>query len=71
MLALINAGIGFAKLQRAKTGWVDPTEVKFDQAGATPGLKPEDPEELNVMNTKELQNGRLATCCWLFGPRGC
>jgi hypothetical protein len=71
--ALIIAGIGFAELQRAKTGWVDPSEVKFDRAGALNadyypgdigfdplGLKPEDPEELNVMITKELQNGRLA-----------
>eukprot|EP00984_Skeletonema_dohrnii_P020919 scaffold10322_cov76-Skeletonema_dohrnii-CCMP3373.AAC.2 len=71
--ALIIAGIGFAELQRAKTGWVDPADVKFDQAGALNsdyypgdigfdplGLKPEDSEELDVMITKELQNGRLA-----------
>ena len=71
--ALIIAGIGFAELQRAKTGWVDPADVKFDQAGALNadyypgdigfdplGLKPEDPEELDIMITKELQNGRLA-----------
>ena len=63
----------FAELQRAKTGWVDPADVKFDQAGALNsdyypgdigfdplGLKPEDPEELDIMITKELQNGRLA-----------
>mmetsp|Transcript_10367 Transcript_10367/g.17170 ORF Transcript_10367/g.17170 Transcript_10367/m.17170 type:complete len:211 (-) Transcript_10367:162-794(-) len=71
--ALIIAGIGFAELQRAKTGWVDPADVKFDQAGKLNadyypgdigfdplGLKPEDAEELDVMITKELQNGRLA-----------
>ena len=71
--ALIIAGIGFAELQRAKTGWVDPADLKFDQAGKLNtdyypgdigfdplGLKPEDPEELNLMITKELQNGRLA-----------
>jgi hypothetical protein len=27
---------------------------------APPGLKPTDPEELRLMQTKELQNGRLA-----------
>ena len=71
--ALIIAGIGFAELQRAKTGFVDPAEVKFDNAGELNkdyypgdigfdplGLKPEDPAELDIMITKELQNGRLA-----------
>eukprot|EP00984_Skeletonema_dohrnii_P004817 scaffold1694_cov122-Skeletonema_dohrnii-CCMP3373.AAC.7 len=71
--ALIIAGIGFAELQRAKTGFVDPSETAFDQPGALNvdyypgdigfdplGLKPEDPEELDIMITKELQNGRLA-----------
>uniref|UniRef100_A0A7S0TDG5 Uncharacterized protein n=1 Tax=Skeletonema marinoi TaxID=267567 RepID=A0A7S0TDG5_9STRA len=70
--AIIIAAIGFAELQRAKTGFVDPADVKFDQAGALNsdyypgdigfdplGLKPEDSEELDVMITKELQNGRL------------
>ena len=31
-------------------------DIGFDPLG----LKPEDPEELNLMITKELQNGRLA-----------
>ena len=70
---LVIAGIGFAELQRAKTGWTDPSDAKFDQPGGLkedyyPGdigfdplmLKPEDPEELNLMITRELQNGRLA-----------
>ena len=33
-----------------------PGDIGFDPLG----LKPEDPEELNLMITKELQNGRLA-----------
>jgi len=70
---LVIAGIGFAELQRAKTGWQDPADAKFDQPGGLLdsyypgdigfdplGLKPEDPEEFNIMATKELQNGRLA-----------
>ena len=38
--------------------WVDyyPGDVGFDPLG----LKPEDPAEFEVMQTKELQNGRLA-----------
>ena len=71
--AIIVALIGFAELQRSKVGWVDPANAKFDQPGGLLdsyypgdigfdplGLKPEDPEEFNVMATKELQNGRLA-----------
>ena len=70
---LVIAAIGFAELQRAKTGWQDPADAKFDQPGGLledyyPGdigfdplmLKPEDPEEFDIMVTKELQNGRLA-----------
>jgi len=39
-------------------GFLDyyPGDIGFDPLG----LKPEDPEELNLMITKELQNGRLA-----------
>ena len=33
-----------------------PGDIGFDPLG----LKPEDPEELNMMITKDLQNGRLA-----------
>merc|ERR1719491_977656 len=70
---ILLAGIGFAELQRAKTGWVDPADTRYDQPGQLredyyPGdigfdplmLKPEDPEEFDIMQTKELQNGRLA-----------
>merc|ERR1719251_321950 len=54
--ALIVTLIGAAEAQRAQIGWVDPGDIGFDPLG----LKPEDPEELNVMITKELQHGRLA-----------
>ena len=53
-------------------GWVDPSDVPVPQPGLlldhySPGdigfdpigLKPSDPEEYNIMVTKELQNGRL------------
>mmetsp|Transcript_31094 Transcript_31094/g.47179 ORF Transcript_31094/g.47179 Transcript_31094/m.47179 type:complete len:234 (-) Transcript_31094:1480-2181(-) len=52
---------------------LDPSEVPVDQPGLLKsdyvpgdlgfdplGLKPEDPEEFMIMQTKELQNGRLA-----------
>ncbi|KAK1746667.1 chlorophyll a-b binding domain-containing protein [Skeletonema marinoi] len=71
--AIIIAAIGFAELQRAKAGFVDPTETSFDNPGELNadyypgdigfdplGLKPDDAEELDIMITKELQNGRLA-----------
>lgn len=71
--ALLLTGIGAAEQKRAVIGWKDPKDVKFDQPGALLedyipgdigfdplGLKPEDPEELAIMQTKELQNGRLA-----------
>ena len=71
--AIIIAAIGFAELQRAKTGFVDPSETSFDNPGELNadyypgdigfdplGLKPDDAEELDIMITKELQNGRLA-----------
>merc|ERR1712032_1002251 len=58
---------------RAKVGWVEPENVPVDQPGLmraeyVPGdigfdplkLKPEDPEEFRIMQTKELQHGRLA-----------
>ncbi len=60
--------------------------MKFDQAGTSTrtttlvildlipfplGLKPEDPEELDVLITKELQNGRLVfVAVGFFGVRG-
>jgi len=71
--ALIVTFIGAAEAQRAQIGWVDPKDVSYDQPGLLReeyypgdigfdplGLKPDDPEELNVMITKELQHGRLA-----------
>jgi hypothetical protein len=66
-------GIGGAELRRAETGWVDPVNVPVGKAGLLrtdyfPGdigfdplnLRPDDPEELKLMQTKELNNGRLA-----------
>jgi hypothetical protein len=71
--ALLLLSIGAAEQYRAEKGWVDPSEVPVDQPGLLRpeyipgdlgfdplGLKPEDPEEFKVMQTKELQNGRLA-----------
>ena len=69
----LTVAIGAAETRRAEIGWVEPENVPVDQPGLlraeyTPGdigfdplgLKPEDAEELKVMQTKELQNGRLA-----------
>ncbi|EJK48687.1 hypothetical protein THAOC_32497, partial [Thalassiosira oceanica] len=71
--ALIVTMIGAAEAQRAQKGWVDPAEQAPDQPGTLKddyypgdigfdplGIKPEDPEELDLMITRELQNGRLA-----------
>ena len=71
--ALIITFIGAAEAQRAQIGWVDPADASYDQPGLLRddyypgdikfdplGLRPEDPEELDLMITKELQNGRLA-----------
>ena len=54
-------------------GWVPPEQVPVDQPGLLRsdyipgdigfdplGLKPTDEEEFRIMQTKELQNGRLA-----------
>merc|ERR1712204_28436 len=69
---ILIVGIGASESQRLNIGWVDPKDVPADKAGLlredyTPGdigfdpfgLKPTDPEELKIMQTKELQNGRL------------
>ena len=69
----LGAGIAKAETARAEIGWVEPADVPFDKPGQLRdtyvpgdigfdplGLKPEDPEELDIMITKELQNGRLA-----------
>jgi len=71
--ALIVIAIGAAEAQRAQIGWVDPKDVAYDQPGLLRenyypgdigfdplGLRPEDPDEFNIMQTKELQHGRLA-----------
>jgi hypothetical protein len=66
-------GIGGAEVRRAETGWVDPVKVPVGKAGLLRadyfpgdigfdplGLRPDDPEALKLMQTKELNNGRLA-----------
>ena len=69
----LTIAIGAAETKRAQIGWVEPENVPVDQPGLLRadyipgdigfdplGLKPSDPEELKIMQTKELQNGRLA-----------
>eukprot|EP00521_Asterionellopsis_glacialis_P008121 CAMPEP_0195288106 /NCGR_PEP_ID=MMETSP0707-20130614/4902_1 /TAXON_ID=33640 /ORGANISM="Asterionellopsis glacialis, Strain CCMP134" /LENGTH=225 /DNA_ID=CAMNT_0040347931 /DNA_START=59 /DNA_END=736 /DNA_ORIENTATION=+ len=71
--ALLGAGIGASEFQRAKIGFVEPENVPYDQPGQLrekyiPGdigfdplsLMPTTEKELMEMQTKELQNGRLA-----------
>merc|ERR1711920_568693 len=70
---VIIAFIGAYEAQRAQTGWVDPADCPVDQPGMLKddympgdlkfdplGLKPEDDEEFLLMQTKEINNGRLA-----------
>merc|ERR1712127_558262 len=69
---IVASAIGVAEYQRAKIGWVDPADASYDydQPGLLRGdYYPGDigfdplglrPEELKLMITKELQNGRLA-----------
>ena len=69
----LTVAIGAAETKRAETGWVEPENVPVAQPGLLReeyypgdigfdplGLKPSDPEEFAIMQTKELQNGRLA-----------
>ena len=69
----LGAGIAKAETVRAEIGWVEPKDVPIDQPGLLRkeyipgdlgfdplGLKPSDPEAFALMQTKELQNGRLA-----------
>jgi len=69
----IGAGIAKAESIRAEIGWVEPENVPVDKPGQLReeyipgnlgfdplGLKPTDPVEFEIMQTKELQNGRLA-----------
>ena len=71
--AVIIAFIGAAEASRAQEGWVDPADCPVDQPGLLKdeympgdlkfdpfGLKPEDAGEFEIMQTKELQHGRLA-----------
>lgn len=70
---LLVVAIGASEEYRARVAFVDPSDVAVDQPGKMRdghypgdigfdplGLKPEDPEEFNIMATKELQHGRLA-----------
>ena len=70
---LLTTAIGAAEQKRAEIGWVEPENVPVAQPGLLRdsyipgdlgfdplGLKPSDPEALRVLQTKELQNGRLA-----------
>lgn len=70
---LLTVSIGAAEQKRAQIGWVEPENVPVSKPGLLRdtyipgdlgfdplGLKPEDPEDLFEMQTKELQNGRLA-----------
>ena len=70
---LLVLSIGVAETFRATVGWKNPQDTQGEadfqlRDGYTPGdigfdplgLKPEDPEELEEMQTKELQHGRLA-----------
>lgn len=70
---LLLISIASAELYRAQVAFVSPADVPTGQQGLMRddhypgdigfdplGLKPEDPEEFDIMVTKELQNGRVA-----------
>jgi hypothetical protein len=70
---VLTAVIATLEIKRAQIGFVEPKNVPVGQAGLLRaeyipgnldfdplGLKPADPEEFFMMQTKELQNGRLA-----------
>lgn len=70
---LLAVSIAKYEIDRAQIGWVSPKDVPVDQPGLlradyTPGdlgfdpfgLKPKDAADFKTMQTKELQNGRLA-----------
>jgi Chlorophyll A-B binding protein len=69
----LTIAIGACEQYRATVGWVEPEKVPVDQPGLLRadyipgdigfdplGLKPTDPAAFKEMQTKELQNGRLA-----------
>jgi hypothetical protein len=70
---LLTIAIGASETTRAEIGWVDPKDVPVAKPGLLRddyipgnlgfdplGLKPEDPAAFFELQTKELQNGRLA-----------
>ena len=70
---IIIAFVGAYEAQRAENGWLDPSKCAVDSPGELRadylpgdlnfdplGLMPDDDEEFEIMQTKELQNGRLA-----------
>ena len=70
---ILGAGIATSETQRAEIGWVEPENVPYDKPGMLrknyiPGdlgfdplnLMPKTEQGLMEMQTKELQNGRLA-----------
>jgi len=72
--ALLTVGIAAAELKRAQIGWVEPNTSDWEETlwtlrdtyypgdiGFDPlGLKPDNAADFAKMQTKELQNGRLA-----------
>merc|ERR1712115_63443 len=73
--------IAAAEARRAQQGWVDPADASYDQPGKLKdsyypgdlkfdplGIRPEDPEELDEMITKELQWQTGDACSrWFLG----
>ena len=70
---ILAIAIGAAEIKRAETGWVEPEKVPVSKPGLLRdeyypgdlgfdplGLKPDNAEDMFIMQTKELQNGRLA-----------
>jgi hypothetical protein len=70
---VLAVAIGAAEIKRAETGFVEPENVPVSKAGLLRaeyypgdlgfdplGLKPDDADEMFTMQTKELQNGRVA-----------
>lgn len=70
LFAFLTLFIGVCETYRATVGWVEPTTGQLwtirdtyypGDLGFDPlGLKPSDDKEFATMQTKELQNGRLA-----------